>query len=94
MVWYPGGNSQHRHMNATISAAELQTAFGISITASAGTVVAINVPEQTVAIKSLAWAYLGGVQRSTAILNLYGAQVVELSGGTHEVCIFCGVSDV
>ena len=71
----------------SLSAEELDAAWGVTVRGPEDAALTINVPDSHVAFDSLVWTYEDGAAANRTLLNLYGAQTVELSGGEHHVAV-------
>lgn len=76
-----------------ISGEELAQAWGVSIDGPAEAEVVLNVADEQVSFSSLVWSYSGGVTPATTLLNLHGADRLDLSGGNHDVAILAPFAD-
>ena len=77
-----------------IDGQDLDDAWGVTIDGPADASVYINVPDTTVAFDSLVWNYTGGVSGENALLNLYAATELDLSGGDHWINILAPLAVV
>ena len=62
----------------TVDAATLKDAWGFTITAPAGAIVYINVPDGEVELDWTGWSYIGGISAGDVLLNMPNATELEL----------------
>ncbi len=70
-----------------IAAADLDAAWGITISGPADATLLINVPDESVTLDSLVWSYESEASAANILLNLPNATTFNLSGGNHNVNI-------
>jgi len=63
----------------TVDAADLRSAWQVTIDAPAGSVVYVNVPDEAVALDWTGWEYTGGIEASDVLVNLPHAVLLELT---------------
>jgi len=76
-----------------LDGASLGQVWGLTIDGPEGASVVLNVADAEVAFDSLVWTYTGGASAERTLLNLHSAEVLELSGGDHQVSILAPHAD-
>ncbi len=78
----------------SLTSAQLDSAWGVTITGPSDAQVYINVTDANAGFDSLVWSYAGGITSNDALLNFVDAVTLALSGGNHLVNILAPDTDV